>query len=63
MQVLIVECDELTTSSDTKINIKVQKEVPYGGRFSWVQIIVEMPADVPEEILLFFILALCGGRM
>ena len=46
-----------------KLTLKVQKEVPYGGRFSWVQILAEMLADVPEEISLFFILALCGGRM
>ena len=25
--------------------------VPYGGKFSWVQILVEIPTDAPEAIL------------
>ena len=32
----------------------------YGGEFPWVQILVQMPADVPEEILVGYILKVCG---
>ena len=44
----------LTASLSTRDCVCIRDNIPYSGKFLWVQILAEMPTDAPEERLVFY---------